>query len=274
MKKKLLFAVIMLFALVQLFSAYAYDITENDYDINSEELIVSDEAEEVVAVLSSSEPIQTEAAAQTYTLFGSGRTGNRTYYRVNQNYDEASLQNGGYDLYADASSSTISRIRLGLSFKVNYPITERATLTVYAYDVDENTQASNNERDLIYLVDEFTGAKTQLDGYLHGMNEQWNTTTMFIDASLFTVGHSYHFELYESVKGWVVWVRTVSLSLTGGETLWSGEALQPGEAFTRITLERALDAGEYAATLHYECFSLADNTPLNGAKIKLTIQVR
>ena len=66
----------------------------------------------------------------------------------------------------------------------------------------------------------------------------------------------------------------LTLTLEDGETLWTGKALSPGEAFTRITLERALDAGEYAATLHYECFSLADNTPLNGAKIKLTIQVR
>ena len=66
----------------------------------------------------------------------------------------------------------------------------------------------------------------------------------------------------------------LTLTLEGGETLWSGAALSPGEAFTRITLERALDAGEYPATLHYDCFSLNDNTPLNGAEIQLTIEVR
>ena len=65
----------------------------------------------------------------------------------------------------------------------------------------------------------------------------------------------------------------LTLTLEGGETLWSGAALSPGEAFTRITLERALDAGEYPATLHYDCFSLNDNTPLNGAEIKLTLSV-
>lgn len=66
----------------------------------------------------------------------------------------------------------------------------------------------------------------------------------------------------------------LTLTLEGGETLWTGKALSPGEAFTSITLNRALDAGEYPATLHYDCFSLQDNTPLNGAEIQLTIEVR
>lgn len=66
----------------------------------------------------------------------------------------------------------------------------------------------------------------------------------------------------------------LTLTLEGGETLWTGKALSPGEAFTRITLSRALNAGSYAATLRYDCFSLNDNTPLNGAEIQLTIEVR
>ena len=66
----------------------------------------------------------------------------------------------------------------------------------------------------------------------------------------------------------------LTLTLEGGEALWTGEALSPGEAFTRITLNRALDAGEYPATLHYDCFSLQDNTPLNGAEIQLTLEVK
>ena len=66
----------------------------------------------------------------------------------------------------------------------------------------------------------------------------------------------------------------LTLTLEGGETLWTGKALSLGEAFTSITLNRALDAGEYPATLHYDCFSLQYNTPLNGAEIKLTIEVR
>ena len=66
----------------------------------------------------------------------------------------------------------------------------------------------------------------------------------------------------------------LTLTLEGGETLWTGKALSPGAAFTRITLSKALDAGEYPATLHYDCFSLSDNTPLNGADVKLTIEVK
>ena len=66
----------------------------------------------------------------------------------------------------------------------------------------------------------------------------------------------------------------LTLSLADGETLWTGKALSPGEAFKRITLSRALDAGDYPATLHYDCFSLQDNTPLNGAEIQLTIEVQ
>ena len=66
----------------------------------------------------------------------------------------------------------------------------------------------------------------------------------------------------------------LSLTLDDGETLWTGKALSPGEAFTSITLNRALDAGEYPAKLHYDCFSLSDNTPLNGADVKLTIEVK
>ena len=57
---------------------------------------------------------------------------------------------------------------------------------------------------------------------------------------------------------------TFVLTLTldeDGTTLWTGKALSPGETFT-------------PATLHYDCFSLQDNTPLNGAEIQLTIEVR
>ena len=66
----------------------------------------------------------------------------------------------------------------------------------------------------------------------------------------------------------------LTLSLTDGEILWTGEALSPGEAFTRITLTRALDAGEYPATLHYDCYTIEDNQPLNGAEIHLILEVK
>ena len=66
----------------------------------------------------------------------------------------------------------------------------------------------------------------------------------------------------------------LSLKLDDGTTLWTGKALSPGEAFTRITLSRALDAGEYPATLHYDCYTIEDNQPLNGAEIQLTLEVK
>ena len=66
----------------------------------------------------------------------------------------------------------------------------------------------------------------------------------------------------------------LTLTTEDGETLWTGEALAPGEAFTRITLTKALDAGSYAATLHYDCYTIEDNTPLNGAEIQLTLEVK
>ena len=66
----------------------------------------------------------------------------------------------------------------------------------------------------------------------------------------------------------------LTLTLEGGETLWTGKALSPGEAFTNITLTRALPAGDYPATLHYDCYTIEDNQPLNGAEIQLTIEVR
>ena len=66
----------------------------------------------------------------------------------------------------------------------------------------------------------------------------------------------------------------LTLTLEDGETLWTGETIKPGEAFTRITLTRALDKGEYPATLHYDCYTIEDNQPLNGAEIQLTIEVK
>ena len=66
----------------------------------------------------------------------------------------------------------------------------------------------------------------------------------------------------------------LSLTMDGGETLWTGKALSPGEAFTRITLTRTLEVGEYPARLHYDCYGIEAGTPLNGAEIELTLEVK
>ena len=66
----------------------------------------------------------------------------------------------------------------------------------------------------------------------------------------------------------------LTLTMEDDEILWTGKALSPGEAFTRITLTKALDVGDYPATLHYDCYTIEDNQPLNGAEIQLTLEVK
>ena len=70
-----------------------------------------------------------------------------------------------------------------------------------------------------------------------------------------------------------VFVQSLILNETG-EVLWKGAELSPGEAFTRIVLNRALEAGSYPATLKYECYSIEGKKTLNGTDIKLTIEVQ
>ena len=56
--------------------------------------------------------------------------------------------------------------------------------------------------------------------------------------------------------------------------LWTSELIEPGEQVKSIKLEQALESGEYPALLKYECFSLKDETPLNGSNIALTLRVQ
>ena len=56
--------------------------------------------------------------------------------------------------------------------------------------------------------------------------------------------------------------------------LWTSELIEPGEQVKSIKLEQALKSGEYPALLKYECFSLKDQTPLNGSNIALTLRVQ
>ena len=59
-----------------------------------------------------------------------------------------------------------------------------------------------------------------------------------------------------------------------GEAIWQSDDIAPGEQVGEMELTRALDAGEYAAKLKYECFTMQDKTPLNGAEIDLAINVK
>lgn len=59
-----------------------------------------------------------------------------------------------------------------------------------------------------------------------------------------------------------------------GTKLWESKLIEPGKGVYDITLNQKLEAGSYEnAKLKYECFSMKDQTPLNGAEIKLTLNV-
>ena len=58
------------------------------------------------------------------------------------------------------------------------------------------------------------------------------------------------------------------------EVLWTSELIEPGEELKSIKLTKELKSGEYPAYLRYECFSLKDETPLNGSNVELTLTVR
>jgi len=58
------------------------------------------------------------------------------------------------------------------------------------------------------------------------------------------------------------------------EVLWTSELIEPGEEVKSIKLVKELESGDYPAYLKYECFSLKDETPLNGSNVELTLSVR
>lgn len=58
------------------------------------------------------------------------------------------------------------------------------------------------------------------------------------------------------------------------EVLWTSELIEPGEEVKSIKLVKELESGDYSAYLKYECFSLKDETPLNGSNIELILNVR
>ena len=66
----------------------------------------------------------------------------------------------------------------------------------------------------------------------------------------------------------------MSLTLSNGLPVWTADdVLNPGEAFLRIDLERKLAPGTYRnAVMKYECYSIEDNSRLNGAEIRVTIE--
>lgn len=58
------------------------------------------------------------------------------------------------------------------------------------------------------------------------------------------------------------------------KVLWTSELIEPGEEVKSIEISKELESGEYPAVLKYECFSLKDETPLNGSNVELILTVR
>lgn len=59
-----------------------------------------------------------------------------------------------------------------------------------------------------------------------------------------------------------------------GEVLYTSNLLPPGYSISQFTLNRALDAGEYKATVHFYNYSFdKEQRPLNNMDIKTTIKV-
>ena len=193
--------------------------------------------------------LQTQEGYNTYSLFNSGATSYDGYeYSTasgrDYNPDCRSYDNSGYDIYGNSGNADLS-LGIGLSFAVNAEVTERATLTIYAYDIDEES----SQIDEIYLVNDATGARTRL-GALSGRNETWSTTTLTIDPSYFEVGQTYHFVVDVCGGGWWTWVRRASLEMTCGEYVpttivnhvFSASINSSGYVSTNLYLQTSQDA--------------------------------
>jgi len=129
---------------------------------------------------------------------------------------------------------------------------------------------------------------TMFSGCESGKDEDTDTASVTVTESAETVNSNIEIPGYESVEFKAGKEKQSSrfynpegnscffrLSLiTGDETLWQSDYIAPGEKADKLKLNRALEAGEYAAKLKYECFTLNDKTPLNGAEIELKINVR
>ena len=67
----------------------------------------------------------------------------------------------------------------------------------------------------------------------------------------------------------------ITLLLEDGQAIWTSELIPPGKTLTVIELNRELERGKYRnAVMKYECFADDGSMQLNGAQIRLNIQVK
>lgn len=66
----------------------------------------------------------------------------------------------------------------------------------------------------------------------------------------------------------------ISIILDSGIELYSSGLIKPGQTLETIEIHHSLEKGDYKDTiLQYDCYSLDDLSPLNGAKSKLNLEV-
>jgi hypothetical protein len=59
-----------------------------------------------------------------------------------------------------------------------------------------------------------------------------------------------------------------------GESLYKSKLVPPGKAITKITMARALEAGEYNAIIKINTTSVADGSAMNGANVETVLIVK
>ena len=62
----------------------------------------------------------------------------------------------------------------------------------------------------------------------------------------------------------------IVLKLADGTKLFESQELKPGEGLEEISIE----AGEYQAIIEYKCYSIEDNSPLNGSSAEFQLYVK
>ena len=224
----------------------------------------------------------TAAGGTNYSLFNSGRTGIGTnttgkLYSDARNPSPTTYTNSGYDVYVRANRNTYncsSESQIGLSFVVNVDVDEKSQLTIYAYDVDEES----GEVDGIYLVNETTGVETRL-GALSGMNEGWYNTSLEIPSELLLCGSTYHIKVKGEDDTWCVYVRSVNLIVNGSEPVPTPvTGIESADLSASISssglVSVDLTANAYAEenyTLEYKAVCSADQSQRGGKEYSVTI---
>lgn len=65
----------------------------------------------------------------------------------------------------------------------------------------------------------------------------------------------------------------ISIITDDGTVLWKSDMVKPNEKIENIELNKKLKKGSFSAIIKYDCFSLEDKSVLNGAEVKVTIDV-